>query len=302
MKLTHWFLPEEPDVVGLLRAQLAITIEGLEAFVEWADGDSAAAQRMADAEARGDVAKRELMNELRAAFVLPFEPEDVFALSRSTDWILDMACDLVAEAEVDEVPSRRRHRRDGADPRRAPAGSTRRSPASARTAATRPPNALRPRSRPSTSSRPPTTAAWRHSSTSRTARRRIGLRELYRRSSQIGNVVVDVAERLMYAVIKPELSRRVSPMKLYTCGQRDHAGKIGHPCGRAADALRDSGYEFEIETVEGYRLMPWTRRGKRDEIRAISGQENVPVLVTDDGEIVSGSGTIARWAREHPAG
>ena len=32
--------------------------------------------------------------------------------------------------------------------------------------------------------------------------RRIALRELYRRSSQIGNVVVDVAERLMYAVIK----------------------------------------------------------------------------------------------------
>jgi hypothetical protein len=24
--------------------------------------------------------------------------------------------------------------------------------------------------------------------------------------------------------------------------------------------------------------------------------------VTDDGEVVSGSGTIARWAREHPAG
>ena len=90
-------------------------------------------------------------------------------------------------------------------------------------------------------------------------------------------------------------------MKLYTCGQRDHAGKLGHPCGRAADALRGAGHDFEIETVEGYRLMPWTRRGKRDEIRAISGQENVPVLVTDDGEVVSGSGTIARWAREHPA-
>jgi len=90
-------------------------------------------------------------------------------------------------------------------------------------------------------------------------------------------------------------------MKLYTCGQRDHGASMGHPCGRAAKALRDAGYEFDIETVGGYRLLPWTRRGQRDEIRELSGQENVPVLVTDDGEVVSGSGTIARWAREHPA-
>ncbi len=90
-------------------------------------------------------------------------------------------------------------------------------------------------------------------------------------------------------------------MKLYTCGQTDHAASLGHPCGRAAKALRDAGYEFDIETVEGYRLMPWTRRGKRDEIRKISGQENVPVLVTDGGDVVSGSGSIARWATANPA-
>ena len=41
-----------------------------------------------DAVDRGDAAKRELLRALRAAFVTPLEPEDVFALSRSTDWIL----------------------------------------------------------------------------------------------------------------------------------------------------------------------------------------------------------------------
>ncbi|MFN8132997.1 MAG: glutathione S-transferase N-terminal domain-containing protein [Solirubrobacteraceae bacterium] len=91
-------------------------------------------------------------------------------------------------------------------------------------------------------------------------------------------------------------------MKLYTCGQGDHAAAFGHPCGRAAKALRDAGYTPELESVEGYRLLPWTRSGKRDAIRELSGQDNVPVLVTDDGEVVSGSGTIARWAKEHPAG
>lgn len=90
-------------------------------------------------------------------------------------------------------------------------------------------------------------------------------------------------------------------MRLYTCGQEDHGASLGHPCGRAARALREAGYDVEIETVEGYRLMPWTRRGKREEIRAISGQEHVPVLVADDGEVVSGSGTIVRWAKDHPA-
>ena len=91
-------------------------------------------------------------------------------------------------------------------------------------------------------------------------------------------------------------------MKLYTCGQTDHGAALGHPCGRAARALREAGHTFEIEVVEGYRLMPWTRRGKRDAIRELSGQEDVPVLVTDDDEVVSGTGTIVRWAKDHPAG
>ncbi len=91
-------------------------------------------------------------------------------------------------------------------------------------------------------------------------------------------------------------------MRLYTCGQRDHGAALGHPCGRAAKALREAGHEVEIEAVEGYRLLPWTRRGKREAIRELSGQEDVPVLVLDDGEVITGSGTIVRWAREHPAG
>lgn len=90
-------------------------------------------------------------------------------------------------------------------------------------------------------------------------------------------------------------------MKLYTCGQTDHGAALGHPCGRAARALREAGHTFDIEVVEGYRLMPWTRRGKRDVIRELSGQEDVPVLVADDGEVVSGTGTIVRWAKQHPA-
>jgi glutathione S-transferase len=90
---------------------------------------------------------------------------------------------------------------------------------------------------------------------------------------------------------------------LYTCGQRKRAGSIGHPCGRAAKALDEAGYEYELKVVGGYRMAFWTwlsRAADRAEVRELSGQNQVPILVLDDGEVISGSGTIARWAREHP--
>ena len=65
----------------------------------------AAADVVRDAERRGDAAKRALFGALRAAFVTPMEPEDVFALSRGIDRILDYARDLVTESEVmDSAP------------------------------------------------------------------------------------------------------------------------------------------------------------------------------------------------------
>jgi glutathione S-transferase len=92
-------------------------------------------------------------------------------------------------------------------------------------------------------------------------------------------------------------------MTLYTCGQRGNGPAALHPCAKAVRALRDAGHQFEIETVGGYRALFWTRRDPavRAKVRELSGQDNVPILVLDDGEVISGSGTIARWAKEHPA-
>lgn len=89
-------------------------------------------------------------------------------------------------------------------------------------------------------------------------------------------------------------------MILYTCGAKKSSGRLGHPCGRAARALDEAGHEYELRTVRGYRLVPWTwpsRARDREEIKRLSGQEQVPILVLDTGEVVSGSGAIARWAR-----
>jgi glutathione S-transferase len=47
----------------------------------------------------------------------------------------------------------------------------------------------------------------------------------------------------------------------------------------------------------------WTwgnRGGDRAEVKELSGTNEVPILLLDDGEVISGSSVIARWAREHP--
>jgi len=90
---------------------------------------------------------------------------------------------------------------------------------------------------------------------------------------------------------------------LFTCGQKKKHAAIGHACGRAAKALDEAGYEYELRAVKGYRLVPWTRPSRnkdRAEIKALSGTNEVPVLVLDDGTVVSDSSEIVRWAREHP--
>ena len=69
------------------------------------------------------------------------------------------------------------------------------------------------------------------------------------------------------------------------------------------EALRMAGVGA-ITIVGGYRLAIWTwgsRNEDREEVKRLSGTNEVPILVLDDGEVVSGSGAIARWAKEHPS-
>jgi glutathione S-transferase len=86
---------------------------------------------------------------------------------------------------------------------------------------------------------------------------------------------------------------------LYTCPARTHGASaplIKHPCGVAAKALDDAGCSYEVEVVGGFKNVPFSRRGKREKILALTGQEDVPVLVLDDGTTVNGSAQIVTWA------
>ena len=169
MTRKRWFLPETPDVLGLLREQLAVTIEGVDAFVAWAGATRLPREVLRDAEHRGDAAKRALLDALRAAFVTPLEPEDVFALSRGIDWILDYARDLVSESEVmacapDAVIAEMAGLARGGSSRHRPGACPPRPPTKTR----RPTPPMR-RSRPSEDSSMPTTTVWEPCSKSRTA-------------------------------------------------------------------------------------------------------------------------------------
>ncbi len=93
-------------------------------------------------------------------------------------------------------------------------------------------------------------------------------------------------------------------MILYTCAQKKRGPAAVHPCAKAGKALDAAGYRYELRVVGGYRMLPWTwgsRDDDRAEIRKLSGANEVPILVLDDGEVIAGSSTIARWAGEHPA-
>jgi uncharacterized protein Yka (UPF0111/DUF47 family) len=104
VKVQRWFLPETPDLIGMLELQLAVTTEGIDALVEWARGDESKAEVIRALEHRGDEHKRTLEAALTTAFTTPLEPQDLYTLSRNIDWILNFAKDLVRESEVMACP------------------------------------------------------------------------------------------------------------------------------------------------------------------------------------------------------
>lgn len=103
MSTKRWFLPENPDLFGLLQEQVAITVEGMQALVRWAAGDSTAGDQVRDCEHRADDKKRELWRKLRDAFSPPMDAEDLYSLSADLDEVLNASKDLVREAEIVRV-------------------------------------------------------------------------------------------------------------------------------------------------------------------------------------------------------
>lgn len=50
-----------------------------------------------------------------------------------------------------------------------------------------------------------------------------------------------------------------------------------------------------------FGFLPDVTRGRR-EVRRLTGQSYVPVLVLDDGKVIADSDTIVAWAQDNRAG
>ena len=96
----HWFLPEMPDVLATLNAQVEITVAGMEAFARWAQGESDQAAVVLAAEHDADEVRRELAQQLRIAFTTPVDQEDLFTLSERLDSVINMAKNVVRDADL----------------------------------------------------------------------------------------------------------------------------------------------------------------------------------------------------------
>ena len=96
-------------------------------------------------------------------------------------------------------------------------------------------------------------------------------------------------------------------MKLYVCwGTFPVPLRPGnHPCRNAYRALRAAGHRPEVIKSFGLAPLPdgiFNRTAGRQEAKRLTGSSMVPVLVTDDGEVIKDSRKIADWARRNPAG
>lgn len=98
--LTRWFLPENGDVLGMLGEQAAVSIRALDAFARWAGGDAGQGEIVRAAEHEADERKRDLLALVRDAFSTPLDPEDLFELSRGLDEVVNGAKNAVREADA----------------------------------------------------------------------------------------------------------------------------------------------------------------------------------------------------------
>ena len=100
------FRRRENVFLKLIREQASLTLEGMEALKDYlATGDAQASALLNTKEKAADEVRRILIDELNRTFVTPFDREDIFALSRTIDDVIDYGYSTVSEMEILKVKS-----------------------------------------------------------------------------------------------------------------------------------------------------------------------------------------------------
>jgi predicted phosphate transport protein (TIGR00153 family) len=102
--LKEFFKPRPDKFVQLLIEQAEITLHGMDALESYMKKRSAKhAATVRQAEKDADEVRRILIDELNRTFVTPIDREDLFALSRAIDDVMDYAYATVGEMEILDV-------------------------------------------------------------------------------------------------------------------------------------------------------------------------------------------------------
>jgi predicted phosphate transport protein (TIGR00153 family) len=102
--MKNFFKKRQNTFMKLIHEQAALTLAGLDALKVYMDGqDSTAAAQLISKEKEADEVRRILIYELNKTFITPFDREDIFALSRTIDDVLDYAYSTLDEMEILKV-------------------------------------------------------------------------------------------------------------------------------------------------------------------------------------------------------
>ncbi len=98
------FAKRQNVFIKLIHDQAAATEAGMEALLAYlTDQNQASADLLTKIEKDGDEFRRILIYELNKTFITPFDREDIFALSRSIDDVLDYAYSTLTEIQLLKV-------------------------------------------------------------------------------------------------------------------------------------------------------------------------------------------------------
>src|SRR5581483_10399149 len=94
-------------------------------------------------------------------------------------------------------------------------------------------------------------------------------------------------------------------VKLYVCRGTLTGATIrpfrradAHPCGVAHEALKQAGHDPQVIRCFGWTELPaiFNMTPGRRKVKELTGDVTVPILVTDDEEVIAGSGESVAWA------
>jgi len=106
LSLKDRIFPKEKNFYKMLSDQASKTLEGIEALGEFVENQNQKnANRVKEIEKEADELRRLLVEELHKTFFAPIDREDIYALSRAIDDIVDYANSTVDEMEIYEVAS-----------------------------------------------------------------------------------------------------------------------------------------------------------------------------------------------------